>query len=218
MNQKQFICGAFIFANTVVLAQEKKLEFNVSVSPMWQSTVMNFFNFRSVGDPSTLYLRYRYEKNIQGVGANAAFQLYSPKHRLGFEFSPTLRYDYVYSTYTQQNNKDQVSGKDINDIIFNFGFSLYWNPQSWQNKQGVRHLAGLGYNIVNIGKRHEYYNSWIQKNEIVVYQLETVTGHYTLPIKSHFIIEPKFYFIPRGFPKNKENKYIFYSLKVGYRF
>lgn len=187
---------------------EKKLSLSFAVGPSWQSTIMNFFNFKRVFP--FICVPFNYERNIQGVGLAPSVSLLFNRNKLGIDYTTNLRYDHIQRT---PNRQDEIKG-----LITNHFFSIFKEVTNGNNSKKTLFSYGVGYGLINTNLGFSFSNLCTgNKDDYINLQFPVYTVFARIPIKSGFFIEPKAHITANGHPLNKRAQYAFYSLRVAYK-
>ena len=114
---------------------QKNTNVSYGIGINWQSTVMNFWNFRFVngyGYPR-YFIPHNYERNIQGLGIPLYFRVHLNDDKAFFEYSPNFRYDEIY--YLDDSTK-KFHVTPVKAFIINQSFSF--NRRFYKNKSYLK--------------------------------------------------------------------------------
>ncbi len=204
-------------------AQNEESRVMLTAGLTWRSTAMNFFNLKSLR-PSNIRIPsiYYYEISVQGVSLNIGLQ-YRLSHRLKLEYHPNLRYDhlridteYIETRYvpkainsTDSTFVDFYTSEEVKAFIVDHNFNFIF--------KGKKLDYGIGMTIVASGKLIEY-NTSPTTTELFNIEFSTYNAFIVVPIKKVINLEIKALYIPSGFPYNRKEKYMMYSLRAFYKF
>ena len=119
---KKLIIPIFLLLFIDSVAQTKNsVTYGIGIN--WQSTVMNYLNFKFVSDYRypKYFIPHNYERNLQGFGIPLYLRFNFGDGRYFFEYSPNFRLDEVYF-YPDSTKKSNFT--PIKQIIVNQSISL----------------------------------------------------------------------------------------------
>jgi hypothetical protein len=201
--------------------EEATLIVTPAIGLSWRSSIIDLFNSR--GMVRFFRIPYNYEKNIQGISLNPSINIFIRPARIAIEYAPNLRYDHLYNVWSDSCHLIQSESgsrpmcyypllEEVNDFIVDHNFNLF--VRLGENKDKRKTRIGFGLSIVNSGK------DFTSQNGQNYWNLSFATYNLALqiPIKKHFIVEPKVLYIPREFPYNPMRRYLSFSLRTFYTF
>jgi len=177
-------------------AQKKALKLYPTIGITLRAGIMNFLNFEPIW-PDSYYKLYPSERNIDGISLNPGLAICS--NHFEFEYFSNLRYDVVYFISGSDNKYERDFLLDHN---FNFSYKK-------------RISYGIGFSIINSGKGFWYDNPTPMYQDI---EFKTVNFFVVIPIWKILNLEVKALYMPNGYPYNRNEDYIMYSLRMYYRF
>jgi hypothetical protein len=195
----------------------ENVRIEVSAGGTWQSTIMNFFNFRQVPRFSP-YMPYVYECNIQGVGFQPTLRIGLKESRFRVLYSPTLRHDYVQHIRAEPPS---VERHNVYKWFLNHHFVLHWEVNRKPNKFGRHQTLGLGYSLFNPKKyRVEFYDPRFGGQQFAIpLRFPTFTARYEWPIKKHLELAAHAHYLYGYYPDtpfSPQLHYMLYSLSFSY--
>jgi hypothetical protein len=119
---KKFITPLFLLLFSNLSAQNNNsVSYGIGIN--WQSTVMNFLNFKFVNDYGypKYFIPHNYERNLQGLGIPLYLRVNFSGGKYFFEYSPNFRYDEVYF---RPDSTKKFHVTPVKQIIVNQSFSL----------------------------------------------------------------------------------------------
>ncbi len=189
--------------------EQKQLKLSLSIGPSWESTLMNFFNFKYIDTFGKICVPFNYERNIQGFGVSPSISLLYNPFKIGIDYTANVRYDYIHHVSS--------SRKEIYEVITNHFVSVSKALPNRRNINKPNHLAGIGYGIINTNKSFIFNNTCtMNPEERFNLQFPVCAIFYRLPVGRHFYVEPKVNITLKGHPVNKDSQYIFYGLRIAY--
>lgn len=187
----------------------------------WRSTTIGLFRGNSL--VRALRIPYNYEKNIQGISLNPSINVYIRPARLAIEYAPNLRYDHLHNVWSNSCHLMQLEFnprpmchypllEEVTGFIIDHNFNFFIRLSESKDKRKTR--VGLGLSFVNSGE------DFTSRNGQNYWNLAFTTYNllFQIPIKKHFMLEPKVLYIPHGFPEGPGQKHLTFSIRTFYNF
>jgi hypothetical protein len=198
-----------LLVSSITCFPQNKFTYGVGIA--WQSTVMNFFNFKPIPTFS-YYMPYNYERNIQGLGLQAVLT-YQVANQWAFSYVPTLRYDDL------EINPDTIPGNYRQGLIVNHQFSIL-RSLGIKNKFNRNYKIGIGYSLFNsFNKAIKFYDPVYQIHFSIPLRFPAITIRYDIPLGKKLLLFPTANIIYKNFPNDPvpgNRRYAFYTVSVLY--
>jgi hypothetical protein len=192
-------------------AQQSRFPIQITPSVRARSTVMNFFNLKSIR--GNVYIPYKYERNLQALAIGPEIAV---GREISLSYTPFLRYGYIHSLYRYNADSTAVALVDKKGLILDqqFWLSKRLHPPSARWYKPV--ALAVGWGILNTGQKFFLRNPPVTQSIRVETYTADLAARFTSANQKWTGLVAAHYFY-EGIARSRAFKMISYSLTVGYR-
>lgn len=177
-------------------AQKETIKLYPTAGATLRAGIMNFYNFKTIWSDRP-YNLYPSERNIDGLSLNPGLAI--ALNHFEVEYFLNLRYDVVHYSASKENSVER-------DFLLDHNINFAYRRKA---------SYGIGFSIINSGKGFWYDDPTPRYQDI---EFKTVNFFVTIPVWKILNLEIKALYMPNGYPYNRNEDYIMYSLRLYYRF